>query len=73
MRLHMLTHLVLNADISQFAHINANAFAFIKLIVYAIAYAIINLIAHASAFAIIKNQKRNTKMCFSSNQTCFHL
>lgn len=65
----MPMHLVLNADISQFDHINANAFAFIKLI----AYAIINLIVHAFAFAIIKNQKRNTKMCFSSNQTCFHL
>lgn len=73
MLLHMPMHLVINADISQFAHINANAFAFIKLIVYAIAYAIINLIVHAFAFAIIKNQKRNTKMCFSSNQTCFHL
>lgn len=69
----MPMHLVIYTDISQFAHINADAFAFIKLIVYAIAYAIINLIVHAFAFAIIKNQKRNTKMCFSSNQTCFHL
>lgn len=49
MLLHMLMHLVIYTDISQFAHINANAFAFIKLIVYAIAYAIINLIVHAFA------------------------
>lgn len=49
MLLHMLMHLVIYTDISQFAHINANAFAFIKLIAYAIAYAIINLIVHAFA------------------------
>lgn len=57
----MPMHLVRNADISQFAHINANVFAFIKLI------------AHALAYAIIKNKKRNTKMYFLSNQTYFHL
>lgn len=60
----MPMHLVIYTDISQFAHINADAFAFIKLIVYAIAYAIINLIVHAFAFAIIKNQKKKHKNVF---------